>query len=435
MLASLSPVVTLLVSAAMFMVGHGIQMTLIPLRSEQEGFSDFMIGAGASVYSVGFVVGCLLAPYAILRAGHIRAFAALISVASAVALMHVIIIDPVAWIVFRAIAGFCIAGFYLTIESWLNDRATNQTRGFVLSIYVVVISTSIVLGQVIVSFGTVSGFLLFAIASILVSFAVVPVSLTSSAQPAPITLVRLRPVRLYNSSPAAFVSILIVGLVIGAVMNLAPLYATRIGYSEQFAAIFAAAIFTGGALLQWPLGRASDLVDRRLVLIICALAAMTASTGMIFVGALGVAFVLAFGAMVGGFTQPAYAIANAHAFDYVDPADYVETSSGILMVYGIGAAISPVVVAVAMQLAGPSALFWFTAAMNVIMAGFLFARINSRASVPTAEKEEFDYASTYPVVAMGVEEAWNQDEQQLVPDEYEPEEEEEEEELVDDERQ
>lgn len=432
MLASLSPVVTLLVSTAMFMVGHGIQLTLIPLRSEQEGFSDFMIGAGASIYSVGFVIGCLVAPYAILRAGHIRAFAAMISLSSAVALMHVIVIDPVAWIIFRAIAGFCTAGFYLTIESWLNDRATNETRGFVLSIYVVVLSTSIVAGQIVVSLGSVSGFMLFAIASILVSFAVIPVSLTTAAQPAPITLVRLRPARLYGNSPAAFVSILIVGLVIGAVINLAPLYATRTGYTEQFAAIFAAAIFTGGALLQWPLGRASDLVDRRLVLIICALAAITASTGMVFLGTLGVVFVLVFGAMVGGFTQPAYAIANAHAFDYAEPDDYVETSSGILMVYGIGAAISPVVVAVAMQMAGPSALFWFVAAMNVIMAGFLFARINSRASVPTAEKEEFDYASTYPVVAMGVEEGWNQEDQRLVPDNYELEEEEEEEEPAED---
>jgi MFS family permease len=420
MLASLSPVVTLLVSAALFMIGHGIQLTLIPLRSELEGFSDFMIGAGASFYSVGFVVGCLVAPYAILRAGHIRAFAAMISFGSAVALMHAIIIDPVAWIVFRTVSGFCVAGFYITLESWLNDRATNETRGFVLSIYIVTVSLSIIAGQLAVAFGTVGNFMLFAVASILVSVAVIPVTMTSSAQPAPITLVRLRPARLYHTSPAAFVSILIVGLVIGAVMNLAPLYATRTGYTEQFAAIFAAAIFAGGALLQWPLGRASDLVDRRFVLLICALAAMTASTGMIFVGSLGVIALLGFGAMVGGFTQPAYAIANAHAFDYVEPEDYVETSSGILMIYGVGAAISPVVVAAMMQQIGPTALFWFAAAMNAVMAAFLLARMATRSAVPEEDKEDFDYASTAPVVAMGVEEAWDQDDQVLVPEGYEP---------------
>ena len=420
MLASISPVVTLLVSAALFMIGHGIQITLIPLRSELEGFSDFMIGAGASFYSVGFIVGCLVAPYAILRAGHIRAFAAMISFASAVALMHVIIIDPIAWVIFRTISGFCVAGFYITLESWLNDRATNETRGFVLSIYIVTVSLSIIVGQLAVAFGTVGSFMLFAVSSILVSVAVIPVTMTSSAQPAPITLVRLRPARLYHTSPAAFVSILIVGLVIGAVMNLAPLYATRSGYTEQFAAFFAAAIFAGGALMQWPLGRASDLVDRRFVLLICALAAMTASTGMIFAGSLGVIALLVFGAMVGGFTQPAYAIANAHAFDYVEPEDYVETSSGILMIYGVGAAISPMIVAAMMQQIGPAALFWFAAAMNVVMAVFLLARMTARSAVPEEDKEDFDYASTAPLVAMGVEEAWDQEDQVLVPEGYEP---------------
>jgi len=419
MLASISPVVTLLISAALFMIGHGIQITLIPLRSQLEGFSDFMIGAGASFYSVGFVVGCMVAPYAILRAGHIRAFAAMTSFASAVALMHVIVIDPLAWVIFRTITGFCVAGFYITLESWLNDRATNQTRGFVLSIYIVTVSLSIIAGQLAVAFGAVNGFRLFALASIIVSFAVVPVAMTNSAQPAPITLVRLRPARLYTTSPAAFISILTVGLVIGAVMNLAPLYATRTGFSEQFAAIFAAAIFAGGALLQWPLGRASDLVDRRIVLVICAIAAITASTGMIFIGTMGAIFALAFGAMVGGFTQPAYAIANAHAFDFVEPEDYVETSSGILMIYGLGAALSPVIVAALMQQLGPAALFWFVAAMNVMMAVFLLARMTRRAAVPEEEKEHFDYASTAPVVAMGVEEAWDQEDQLLVPEGYE----------------
>jgi MFS family permease len=430
MLASIKPVVTLLVSAALFMVGHGIQITLIPLRSELEGFSDFMIGAGASFYSVGFVFGCMLAPYAILRAGHIRAFAAMISFGSAVALMHAILIDPLAWVIFRGISGFCVAGFYLTLESWLNERATNETRGLVLSVYIVTLSLSIITGQLAVAFGTVGDFRLFAAASILVSFAVIPVALTSSAQPAPITLVRLRPVRLYQSSPAAFVSILIVGLVIGSLMNLSPIYATRIGYTEQFAAIFSAAIFAGGALLQWPLGRASDLVDRRIVLLVCAIAAIAASTGMLLAGALGASVLLIFGLMVGGFTQPAYAIANAHAFDYVEPEDYVETSSGILMIYGVGAAVSPVIVAAMMQISGPNALFWFVMSMDVVMAGFLLARMATRSAIPEAEKEEFDYASTAPVVAMGVEEAWDQEDQLLVPEGYEPSDDEEAEEKV-----
>jgi MFS family permease len=204
-------------------------------------------------------------------------------------------------------------------------------------------------------------------------------------------------------------------------MNLAPLYATGIGYGETFAALFGAAIFAGGAILQWPLGRASDHIDRRLVLAFCSIAAIGASVGMLLFGALGAVFVLAIGALIGGFTTPAYAIANAHAFDYVEPDDYVETSSGILLVYGIGAAISPTIVAASMQVSGPSALFWFVAIMNVALGVFLLVRITRRAALPVAEKEDFDYASTAPVVAMGVEEAWDREDQMLVPDDYEPE--------------
>ncbi|HSG94216.1 MAG TPA: MFS transporter, partial [Afifellaceae bacterium] len=137
MFASLAPVATLLISVALVMGGYGLQVTVLPLRAELEGFSAFMIGAGASGHSVGFVIGCLAAPYAIARAGHIRSFAAIISLGSAVALLHAVIIDAYLWVLFRAITGFCIAGFYLIIESWLNDRAANETRGFVLSGYIV----------------------------------------------------------------------------------------------------------------------------------------------------------------------------------------------------------------------------------------------------------------------------------------------------------
>jgi MFS family permease len=393
---------------------------VLPLRAELEGFSALMIGAGASGHSVGFVLGCLAAPYAIARAGHIRSFAAIISFGSAVALLHALIIDAYLWVLFRAITGFCIAGFYLIIESWLNDRAANETRGFVLSGYIVVNSAGIISGQMLVAFGDAADFTLFAIASIIVSLAVVPVAMTKSAQPAPITLVRLRPGHLYNTSPAAFIAVLIIGVTSGSIITLAPLYATGQGYSLQLAALFAAAIFAGGALLQWPLGRASDLTDRRYVLVICAIGAILFCGLLTFTNGWSHPVVLTMAALVGGFTLPAYAIANAHAFDHVEPQDYVETSTGFLIMYGIGASLGPVIAASLMQARGPDALFSFVAAGQLAMAVFLLVRIRSRAAAPMVTREEFDYASTAPVVAMAYEGAWKAEDQQIVPESIGP---------------
>ncbi len=419
MLASLSAVSTLLISVLLVMTGLGMQFAALPLRSQIEGFTGTEIGIAASAYSAGLLIGCLVCPYGILRAGHIRAFAAFISVASAVTLLHVIVVDPWAWALFRCLSGFCIAGFYLCIESWLNDRASNDMRGFVMSAYVVVLSIGIIAGQIAVSLGDISSFLLFAIASIIVSVAVVPLTMTRSAQPAPITLVRLRPVRLYRNSPAAFVSIFMVGIATGSILTLSPIYATSSGYSTQFAALFSAAVFAGGALFQWPLGRASDQTDRRIVLIACALGAIVAGFALSRLGGYGPYVMLVLAGLLGGFIHPGYAIAGAHAYDHADPEDYVETSSGLLIMYAVGSSIGPVIAASAMERFGPDALIYFIAAIEIAMAVYLLTRMRIRPSVELEQKEDFDLGSSSPVVAMAIEDPWEQDSDMLVPDEFE----------------
>jgi MFS family permease len=184
--------------------------------------------------------------------------------------------------------------------------------------------------------------------------------------------------------------------------------------SLQFAAIFSAAIFAGGALLQWPLGRASDLTDRRYLLIICAIGAILFCALLTFTQGWSQPVVLGMAALLGGFTMTAYAIANAHAFDYV------ETSTGFLIMYGIGGSLGPVIAASLMQAHGPAALFYFVAAGEFVMTIFLLMRIRSRGAAPSATREDYDYASTAPVVAMGYEEAWDTEEQQIVPESVGP---------------
>lgn len=382
LLASLLPVAALLVSVFLVMLGHGLQMTLVPLRAELEGFSSVAVGIAASGYSIGFIAGCLLIPHAVQRAGHIRAFAAIISLASAAALLPILVVHPLAWTGFRGLTGLAVAGFYVIIESWLNDRASNATRGLVLSVYVLLQSVAFVIGQAAVSFADVGGYGGFAVAAVAISLAVMPVALTRSSQPAQVALVRLRPKRLYQVSPGAFVAVLLIGLATGSLLALGPLYATGIGQSPQFAALFSAALFAGGALLQWPLGRTSDFVDRRVVLVLCGAGASLAAILLTLPWEHGPTALLLFAAMVGAFVQPGYSIASAHAFDAAPPEDYVETSSGVLLLYGIGAAIGPLLAALLMQRLGPQGLFHFIAAMEAAMAVYLFIRIRARARPP-----------------------------------------------------
>ncbi|GAA0778139.1 MFS transporter [Roseibium denhamense] len=397
MAQTLLSVSALLLSVALLIFGHGLQTTLLPLAADRFYFSDFEIGAISSAYFVGMVLGCLGAPLLIMRAGHIRAFAALVSLMSGAAILHPVIIDPYAWMIIRIISGFSLAGFYMIVESWLNETATNENRGTVMSFYIVVLFSALMLGQVSVATMSISSFIPFAIASVTVSLAVMPVSLTTSTQPAPITLVRFRPAQLYRNSPAAFVGVLFIGAAQGSILTLTPLYGSQIGLTTNQAAIYTAAIIAGGLVAQWPIGRLSDKVDRRLVMIGLGLAAATASLGIItiepttFIPALISAFLL------GTVTQPLYAVTVAHAFDHAPTEAFVETSSGMLLSFGIGSVIGPISASVLMEFFGPGGLYVLVIGTCLAMSAFVLTRVITREALTAEEKTDFEYASTAQV--------------------------------------
>lgn len=397
MAQTLISVSALLLSVAMLIFGHGLQTTLLPLAADRFYFSDFEIGAISSAYFVGLVLGCLGAPLLIMRAGHIRAFAALVSLMSGAAILHPVLIDPYSWFIIRVVSGFSLAGFYMIVESWLNESATNENRGTIMSVYIVIVFGAMILGQVSIASMNISSFVPFAVASVALSLAVMPISLTTATQPAPITLVRFRPIRLYQTSPAAFVGILLIGVSQGAIFTLSPLYGSQIGLSTNQSAYYAAAIIGGGMMAQWPVGRLSDRMDRRLVLV--GLGAATALAALTIVVFSPTAFPIAIlsAVLVGIFTQPLYAIAVAHAFDHAAPEDFVETSSGMLLSFGIGSIIGPLVASLIMGQIGPSGLYVMIAAVSLTMAAFVLTRVFTREALKDDEKTDFEYAATAQV--------------------------------------
>lgn len=399
MRATFGPILALLLGVFLLIAGHGIQLTLIPLRAAVDLWSPFAIGLVGSAYFVGFVLGCLAAPHAILRSGHIRSFAAFVALAAAITLAQYLWVAVVPWVVCRFIMGACFAGLYMVIESWLNDQASNATRGHIMSAYVVVSFMAITAGQFAVSLASPTAVLLFAAATILIVLATIPVVLTKAAQPAPLALVRFRPKALYRSSPVGFVGVTLIGVTSGAFWSFAVVYALDVGMDTREAAVFTGLATVGGALAQWPVGRLSDFVDRRLVLIGLLLGAVVIGLLLALLPVSG-AVRLLLGFLFGALTLPTYAVAAAHAYDHAAREDYVETAAGVLLATGIGSIVGPIVAAALIAATKPEVLFIFTAAAQGALALFVLGRLWARESPRADEKTGFDLAATAPTGAV-----------------------------------
>lgn len=386
---ALITIASLLFAAAILLAGNGLQATLLSVRANIDGFSLTQIGFLLSSYYVGFIAGCHYVPKMVARVGHIRTFTALASVASAVALTHALIVDPEFWMVMRLVSGFCFAGLHMIIESWINERATNENRGRILSVYRIVDLAAVTVGQLLLITADPAYFVLFAITSILISISIVPVALTTSSAPAQVSAATLDLKKLFRVSPLASVGCICVGAANGAFWGIGPVFVQQIGYDVTAVATFMSAVIIGGAVSQWPLGLLSDKVDRRIVIIIVSI--LGAASGF-FLASTGAAshFSLLVGAVFFGFfAMPLFGLNAAHANDHAEEGEFVAVSGGLFLLYGAGAIMGPILGPIFMGIGGPSALFQFTAGVHCLLAGFGLYRMLRRASAPTQEKSAY----------------------------------------------
>ena len=394
MVSTVAPIAALLASVFILFLGNGLQGTVLPIRGYSEAFSSVELGVLGAIYYAGFTLGCIVCPMAIKRAGHIRAFAVFVTIASSSAILHAMFVTPLAWYFFRGLTGVCFAGIFMVIESWLNDKGTNENRGQLLSIYQIVQFSALTGGQLMLNLFNPAGFELFALITVLISLAIVPVSLTKSSQPAPVHQVRLRLRWLYVTSPVAVIGCLAVGLANGAFWALAPVFAQRSLLSVSEIAYFMGAAIIGGAVLQWPLGHLSDHFDRRFVVIGCAVAAALAGLGMGLLGGKADNWLLLLSMAFGGLAFPLYALCIAHANDVVEPGDRIDVSSGLLLIFGVGAVIGPFAASAAMEIVNHRALFLYTAAVHILTA--IFAAYRTRRREAIAPDERLDFVGLAP---------------------------------------
>ena len=389
----LAPIAALLVSVSILLTGQGLQGTLLPVRATLENFPTLAIGAMGTAYFLGFTLGCLKGGELIGKVGHVRVFLAMTALASAAPLIHGLVISQWAWSVLRLLTGFCLAAIYIVIESWLNERSTNANRGFIFSSYAMITLTVLAIGQMMTLLYEPSGLQLFAIASVLVSIAAIPIALSSSPSPAVPQKVRVDLKRLFAISPAGTLGCLATGLANGAFWALAAVFAQKASGNVTLAAWFMTSAVIGGAIAQWPLGMASDWLGRRAVFIGVSLAAAIIGIALVYLSP-GASFIwmniLAAG--WGMMAFPLYSISVAHVNDHAEPAEYVTVSSGLLLMYGIGATVGPFVASALMSLTEFTGLFLYSGLIHFALAIIAAVRAASRRGVIVADPVSFSSA-------------------------------------------
>ena len=391
MIRILSSVAPLLLGVAILLTGQGLQGTLLPVRANLEGFSTLSIGLMGGAYFFGFTLGCLRGSTLLRRVGHIRVFAAMTAAASAVPLLHGLWVETWLWWLLRFVTGYCFAVLYVVIESWLNEQATNETRGMVFSAYTLITLTVLAAGQQMLLLYDPQQMALFAIASAIVSMAAIPVVLSVAPTPDQTEeKVRLDLRRLFRISPAGALGCLASGLANGPFWALAPVFVA--GYSSEvsLAAWFMTSAVLGGAVGQWPLGFWSDRVDRRWVIAFAATVGMLVGlASWLFFSHMTPGILMALGAAWGAVAFPLYAVSVAHSNDHARPGEYVMISSGLLLMYGIGAIAGPFIASLAMQMVGSGGLFLYTAVIHVLLLGYIAFRFFKREPVQEEEHRKF----------------------------------------------
>jgi MFS family permease len=369
----------------LIMIGNGLQGTLLGVRASIEGFDTATIGFIMSLYYLGFLGGSYYVPRLISSVGHIRVFTALASLASATVLLHGLFPDPILWAGIRIFTGFAYAGLYIVVESWLNDASTNKTRGKLFAIYQVIGFGGMVIGQFGLNIADPETIQLFAMTSILVSLALMPISLSSRPAPDFTEPDHLSLKRLYVISPLGLAGCFAVGVGTGALFGIGAVYAKEIGMTLPQISTFMALYIFGGVASQIPIGWLSDNYDRRLVLIGTALLSGVISIACLVMSGSPYALnALIF--CLGAISLPIYGLSMSHINDHLTPRQYVAAGASAILINGVGAALGPFGISIIMSIFGTVFFFPLIAVVFFWLFGYALYRTTKRDAIPLDEQ-------------------------------------------------
>lgn len=392
---------SLILSIILLIMGNAYLMTLLGLRLSIEDFNASVIGWILAFYSIGFVAGTLYAGRIIEKVGHIRAFAVLAAVLAASILIYPMLVQAGLWGVLRAVGGFAMAGLMIVMESWFSSRADNRNRASLFAVYQIIFFLSTAGGQVLIRVADPAGFIPFSLATILVVLALTPLSMTRRESPTITQGERLSLPKLYRKSPTGTLGALIAGLLISAFYAMGPVYADRIGLDLNQVSNFMAAAIIGAMILAWPIGQLCDRFDRYRVMLVSAVVAALCSVAAAIIGGMNMVVLVFFVGLYMGISAAIYPIAVAITNDLMETHQITAASTALLLSYGLGSIIGPLVSALFMDFLGPRGLF----ISNALMLGglILFMVAGPKRRHPTVEEQE-QYYTTMPEAALGMEE-------------------------------
>ena len=385
----LGAVRSLLASVVLVMACNGLLRVALGVRAELEDFGLVVTGVVMAGYFLGFLFGTRAAEYFIATVGHIRVFAALASMGSAASILHVIWVHPVSWTLLRFAYGLCLAGLLVTVESWLNDMATNATRGRMLSRYMIVTMGGMGAGQLMLNVADPGGFKLFVLSSVLISLALVPVSLSASTAPPLVVPEPISLRSLVKIVPLGLFTAFWVGVSQGCLMGLGAFFAATEGLSDIRISLFVVSPIVGSVVFQWLVGSVSDRVRRRYVILVVA-AAAAGSAGLHLLVEPGTALSLLLMFVHGGATFPLYSLAVATTADSVSPAQLTGASASLVRVGGVGAVIGPTLGGALMAIIAPWAYFAVLVGAHAVIALYVVQRMFVQPPLPVAEQGQFD---------------------------------------------
>ena len=396
----------LLAGVGLLMLGNGLQGTLLGVRAALEGYDTSLVGLLMSGFYLGFMLGAVWIAQAVRKVGHIRVFAALASLASVGILVHATFVDPVTWILMRVLTGFCFSGIFVIAESWLNQSADNASRGQMLATYMVVTFFGMAGGQALMNAASPSSASLFILVSVLISVAAVPMLLSANRAPEPIEtrIVGLR--RLYRVSPLGTIGVFAAGLINGSLFGMGAVYGQARGMSVSEISILMSAIILGAAVLQWPIGRLSDILDRRTTIAMTSfLAGASALLAVLIVDRSLTEFIAAM-ALVGGFGLTLHALCLAHTNDFLEPTELVGASSGLVLVLAAGSIAGPLVAGFLIDGIGPAAYLWWLCFIGFAVGLLSLWRMSRREALPQEEQGPYVPVTgqASPVAVQAVEE-------------------------------
>lgn len=375
-------VAALLVSVFLLLSGNGLLLTIIPLGARAHGHSEIEIGFLGSAYFVGMLIGAVINPAAVRRSGHARAYTASVALAVIATLGFAVFHQPWAWILFRGMLGFCFAGLYATVESWLQGKSENAVRGRVLAAYSVVQYAGWAVGNQLIGLDEPTSFTLFSGAAALLAAAILPVMITNEDPPERPASPEL-PLRwLWRTSPIGIVGVFLIGAANGPFWSLTPIYAAGIGLTSGEVGTFMTMLTIGSALLQIPIGRLSDRTDRRAVLV-----GLVVATGLIEVflaaaGPLPRLVLYGVGLAIGSVLATQYYVLVSHVNDRSGPERAVGVAAVLLLAYCVGAIAGPVTAGYAMSKIGPGGLHVHNAVVHAVLAAYVIWRMLAASAPP-----------------------------------------------------